>query len=216
MSLHRSRGVTTFANCSLIRPCVKNWKDPHYLRTGNQRQQQTYATLERLGIWRTLAAFDPMLAGTIPLDIDIASSDLDILCAVDSAAMARFVALLQAQYAHLPGFALTQKLINNSSAVVCRFRFQAFEIEIFGQDCPTERQQAFRHMIVENRILQAGGQAWRAAVRRLKEQGLKTEPAFATLLQLPGNPYEALLTLEGKSVAELQAWLPSLSHPSNI
>jgi hypothetical protein len=94
--------------------------------------------------------------------------------------------------------------------VVCSFRYQEFEIEVFGQDCPTERQQAFRHMVVEDRVLQAGGESWRSAVRQLKEQGLKTEPAFAKLLHLPGNAYEALLVLEGKSVEELRTWLPSL------
>jgi hypothetical protein len=190
---------------------VKNWKDPHYLLAGNKRQQLAYAALQNLGIWSTLSAFDPVLAGTVPLDIDIANSDLDILCAVDSTEMARFVGLLQAQYAHLPEFIVTQKLINQRPSVVCSFRFQEFEVEVFGQDCPTERQQAFRHMVVEDRVLQAGGEAWRAAVRRLKEQGLKTEPAFAKLLQLKGDPYESLLTLEGTSVEELRTALAPLS-----
>lgn len=189
---------------------VRNWKDPQYLCSGTPRQQQAYATLQNLGIWHTLATFDPVLAGTIPLDIDIASSDLDILCAVAPAEIMSFTEVLQAQYAHLPEFALTQKPINNSLAVVCRFRFLEFEVEIFGQDCPTERQDAFRHMVVEYYVLQAGGEMWRAAVRRLKEQGLKTEPAFAVLLHLPGNSYEALLSLEGKSVEALRAWLPRL------
>jgi hypothetical protein len=172
--------------------------------------------LQNLSIWRTLSAFDPVLAGTIPLDIDIASSDLDILCAVDSAETARFTQLLEAQYAHLPQFTLAQKLINHRASVVCRFRYQAFEIEVFGQDCPTERQQAFRHMVVEDCVLQAGGETWRVAVRQLKEQGLKTEPAFATLLQLAGNPYEALLTLEDQSVEELRTWLPALPPLARI
>lgn len=193
---------------------MKNWKDSYYLRTGNPRQQLAYATLKSLGIWRTLTTFDPVLAGTIPLNIDIASSDLDILCAVDSAKTARFVQLLHAQYAHLPEFIIAQKLINHRASVVCSFRYQGFEIEIFGQDCPTERKQAFRHMVVESLVLQAGGETWRAAVRQLKERGMKTEPAFAKLLQLPGNPYEALLVLEGRSVEELRAWLPKLAPPT--
>jgi hypothetical protein len=69
-----------------------------------------------------------------------------------------------------------------------------------------------RHLVIEAAILQAGGQAWRAAVQRLEQQGLRMEPAFAQLLHLPGDPYEALLTIEGKSVAELAAQLVQ-HHP---
>jgi hypothetical protein len=79
---------------------------------------------------------------------------------------------------------------------------------------PTAQQYAFRHSVVEHAVLRTGGPAWRAAVRRLKEQGLKTEPAFATLLQLPGNPYEALLTLEKLSPAELAARLARIALPA--
>ncbi len=68
-------------------------------------------------------------------------------------------------------------------------------------------------MLVEYAVLQAGGEPWRRAVQQLKEKGMKTEPAFAALLRLPGNPYEALLALEGKSHAELAACLPPLPTP---
>lgn len=189
---------------------MRNWKDLHYLQTGNPRQQRAYAALQNLGAFGLLRDFDPVLAGTIPLDIDVASSDLDLLCAVVPSEFARFKDLLHAHYAHLPGFMLAEQTINQRASVVCCLRYQDFAVEIFGQDCPTEAQNAFRHMIVEDRLLQAGGEAWRTAVRQLKEQGLKTEPAFATLLQLPGNPYEALLKLEGKSSEQLRVWLASL------
>jgi hypothetical protein len=72
---------------------------------------------------------------------------------------------------------------------------------------PTARQNGFRHLLVEAAVLAAGGEQWRRAVRRLKQQGLKTEPAFANLLRLSGDPYVALLELEGKTVAELQNYL---------
>lgn len=195
---------------------MRNWKDLNYLHIGTPRQQLAYATLQNLGVLTTLRDFGPVLAGTVPLDIDIASSDLDVLCAVAPAEASYFLSLLHSHYAHLPEFALAQKTINHRASVVCRFRYQAFVVEIFGQECPTEAQHAFRHMVVEDLVLQAGGEAWRKAVRQLKERGLKTEPAFASLLQLRGNAYEALLELEGKSIAELRAWMANLPPPLDV
>jgi len=51
-------------------------------------------------------------------------------------------------------------------------------------------------MLIENKILEQEGKQFRKKIIALKEQGYKTEPAFATLLGLEGNPYEALLELE--------------------
>ena len=49
----------------------------------------------------------------------------------------------------------------------------------YCQGLLTRQQRAYRHLLVEYAVLQAGGEAWRRAVRMLKQQGLKTEPAFA-------------------------------------
>ena len=195
---------------------MKDWKNLDYLRTGTSRQQLAYSALQHLGVLTTLREFDPVLAGTIPIGIDIASSDLDVLCAVAPEQVVNFQKLLRAHYAHLAGFALEQKCIGNSECVICQFDYQSFMVEVFGQDCPTQAQHAFRHMVVEDRVLQVGGEAWRTAVRQLKEGGLKTEPAFAALLRLKGNPYEALLELEGKSMEELRAWLANLPPPTHV
>jgi len=50
-------------------------------------------------------------------------------------------------------------------------------------------------MIIEYRILLEKGEDFRKQLIELKRQGLKTEPAFALLLGLEGNPYTELLSL---------------------
>jgi hypothetical protein len=49
-------------------------------------------------------------------------------------------------------------------------------------------QHVVRHMIVEERLLRHGGTEVRRQIRHLKSQGLKTEPAFAVVFRLPGDP----------------------------
>ena len=66
-------------------------------------------------------------------------------------------------------------------------------------------QYAYRHMIVEARLLKIGGPAARPAIRRLKREGRKTEPAFAHYFDLEGDPYETLLELDGLDVDALRA-----------
>ena len=192
---------------------MQDWKDLRYLQKGNSRQQRAYAVLAELALWRTLRAFDPVLAGTIPLAIDLPASDLDVICEVPLPSQVLFVQVLQGQYGHLAGFQLRHTVSQGQAAIVGRFCYAGVAIEVFGQALPTRQQYAVRHLVVEAAILQVGGEVWRAAVQRLKQQGLKTEPAFAQLLHLPGDPYEALLTLEGKSAAELAAQLAQQPLP---
>ena len=183
---------------------MQDWTDLRYLLHGNQWQRRAYSLLHALDLWTLLAGFNPLLAGTIPLNIDIPGSDLDVLCEVTPAETPRFSELLRTHYGHRPGFQLRQQTIGAQASIIGSFRYRGREVEVFGQAVPTAQQNGFRHLLIEAAVLEAGGEAWRRAVRRLKKQGLKTEPAFARLLQLPGNPYEALLTLEGKSEAEIR------------
>ncbi|TPG58917.1 DUF4269 domain-containing protein [Hymenobacter nivis] len=190
---------------------MQDWKDLRYLQKGNSRQQRAYAVLTELALWPTLHAFDPVLAGTIPLAIDLPTSDLDVICEVPLPSQTSFRQVLQDQYGHLTGFRLRHTVSQGQAAVVGSFCYAGVALEVFGQALPTSQQYAVRHLVVEAAVLQMGGEAWRAAVQRLKQQGVKTEPAFAQLLHLPGDPYEALLTLEGWPAAELAAQL--VQHP---
>lgn len=57
-----------------------NFDNIEYLQRGNNRQQQAYSTLMSNFILEKLKYFDPILVGTIPINIDIEGSDLDIIC----------------------------------------------------------------------------------------------------------------------------------------
>jgi hypothetical protein len=75
--------------------------------------------LDRLDLIATLAAFDPHVAGTPPLGLDMPSSDIDVLChVVDSAA---FVDCLWARDSARSGFRIHQ-WIGGKRTIVASFR----------------------------------------------------------------------------------------------
>jgi len=163
-----------------------------YLQSGSPYQQQAYAVLLKHAVFTKLCGFDPVLAGTIPIDIAIPSSDLDILCYYSNPL--EFKAHLLAGFGHYEGFSLSG--LQEPRAIVANFRADEFEIEIFGQDIPTQQQRGYRHLLVEHYLLETHGEAFRQQVIALKQQGIKTEPAFAQLLGLEGDPYTELLVYE--------------------
>ncbi|PTX19393.1 uncharacterized protein DUF4269 [Pontibacter mucosus] len=173
---------------------MPNFKDIAYLQAGNQRQRAAYEVLLKYEVMQKLASFDPLLAGTIPIGIDVERSDLDIICCWKSKADFRQTLLLY--FSGYPGFALKECAVRGQESMVARFWLDTFEVEVFGQSTPSREQHAYRHMLVEYDLLQTYGEPLRQQVVHLKKRGVKTEPAFARLLNLPGDPYEALLRLE--------------------
>ena len=152
-----------------------------------------------------LAPFRPLVAGTFPLGLQVAGSDLDVLC--EAPDLDAFEAFLDA---HPAWFAAGRRYRVESvapSACVAQIEVSGLPVEIFAQPVPVQRQVAFRHMVVEGRLLARGGAPLADAVRAMKAAGTKTEPAFAAVLGLPGDPYAALLGLEGCGAAELDALL---------
>lgn len=180
-----------------------DWNDISYLRRGTERQRAVYCVLQTLGIFAILRDYSPMLVGTIPLDIDVETSDLDVLCEVHDPDL--FLHRVASAFGHCDGFRVDKKAIGGVPSVIARFSYAGFPFEVFGQPRPVLDQNAYRHMVVEARLLSIGGEPARRAVRRLKGLGLKTEPAFARYFRLEGDPYETLLQLAPLSDAELQA-----------
>lgn len=172
------------------------------LRTGSARQRQAHAVLRELDLARALASFGPVLAGTLPLPIHTDASDLDVLCEVHDPAA--FIRAATAAYGDRPGFACERCEVRGVPSTLIRFRAGDFDVELFGQPLPARRQHGYRHLRVEARLLALGGESAVAAIRELRRAGLKTEPAFARWLRLPGDdPYLAVLALEARSDDEL-------------
>lgn len=162
-----------------------------YLKTGNPKQIQVYETLKQNKVMEVLSEFDPILAGTIPINIDIENSDLDIICYWKN--KAEFAFKISSSFENKTEFKIRETIIDQRESVIANFKIDDFEIEIFGQNIPSKNQNAYKHMIVEHEILESKGEKFRLEIIKLKQNGYKTEPAFGELLGLKTNPYLELL-----------------------
>lgn len=167
-----------------------------YLKTGTPKQQEAYNVLTQYSIMEYLQPYSPILAGTIPIDIDTENSDLDIICYWEH--VDQFKINLFNYFSGFKDFQLVDKMVQDERTVIANFIVESFEIEIFGQNKPSQEQYAYRHMVVEYYILLSRGNQFRQTIRELKDQGFKTEPAFALALGLKGDPYLELLKYEEK------------------
>ncbi len=173
-----------------------NFDSLEYLQNGTHRQRQAYAVLTNNQILSKLKQFDPILVGTIPINIDIESSDLDIICCYSD--KQDFIKTVTDNFKKEEKFTICEHQNLDASSIVANFFVDNFEIELFGQSIPTKQQLAYRHMMVENNLLNQYGEQFRQQIIELKRQGHKTEPAFAIALGLTGDPYQELLKFEQK------------------
>ncbi|AUN99533.1 DUF4269 domain-containing protein [Bacteriovorax stolpii] len=179
-----------------------DFKNPGYLKEGTPRQKEAYKTLSSLKIFELLNSYSPILTGTIPIDIDLPESDLDIICS--SSDLTAFAAQVKVHFGDCQRFKQSLSEINNEESVVTNFFAEGFDLEIFCQNKSTDKQNAYLHMLAEAKVIAIGGEAFKKQARLLKTKGIKTEPAFAQLLSLPGDPYQAVLDLNHLSEEKLR------------
>ncbi len=165
-----------------------------YLSEGTPHQREVYQLLNTSKIMEKLADYTPVLAGTVPLDIAVEGSDLDILCYCPD--VEEFRKVIVQRWGHLEGFTCSLNAIRSRHAVVASFKLGGWMMEIYGEDTPVCQQLGYRHLLIEHRVLSVKGDDFREQVITLKRSGLKTEPAFAQLLGLSGDPYEMLLLID--------------------
>ncbi|NUC18192.1 DUF4269 domain-containing protein [Bacillus mycoides] len=163
-----------------------------YLQSGNDKQQKVYDVLNKLNIMEGLALYSPVLCGTIPIKIDTLQSDLDIVMEVHNFDV--FEQEMRSLYGSYKGFKVKKKKIKTTESIKVNFEFEGFEFELFAQPKPVRNQNAYRHMIVEHILLMQHPHI-REEIIHLKENGLKTEPAFAQVLKIDGAPLSILVTI---------------------
>lgn len=173
----------------------------HKLKSGTALQQEVYELVCRHRFMEMLHAYHPLLVGTVPLDIQVPGSDLDLICEVRDFATFRREA--HTHFGHYPGYAVQEREVDGVPRIKVNFHCEHWPIELFGQPVPTPQQNGYRHMMIEARLLSLYGEDFKQRIIHLKQNGLKTEPAFAKVLHLEGDPYIELLKLEGKTDAEL-------------
>ena len=169
-----------------------------------ERNEKVFSAIQKLGILKSLRKFEPLIAGTFALGIETENSDVDVLVGCDN--LEQMLEECQ-QFSALPGF---EKYLDEDSGekyALCRFVFEGVPFEIFGQRQRSVKQRAYKHFQVEERLLKLGGDRFRREIQKLRGLGEKTEPAFAKVLQLQGDPFLALLELHGKPESELTALL---------
>lgn len=156
--------------------------------------------VRRIDILGILAPFDPHVIGTLPLGIARPGSDIDIVCcAVGRSATAT---LLWEHFRAADGFAIYQWSANGRP-LIARFEAYGWPFEIFASADPVSEQPGWQHFEIERRLLGLSEPAFRTAILALRAGGEKTEPAFANLLGLPGDPYRAMSALFSASDDEL-------------
>lgn len=177
---------------------TQDWKNISYLKHGNPRQQKVYAILMETKILERLKDHAPIVVGTIPLGIDIPSSDLDVVCQLNN--QDDIHDLVTKYYGHYDRFKITQM---GERAYAYNFWFEGCEIEIYASAVPTERSNSYRHLLIGSRLLQLYGEEFRKKIIQLKEKGYHTEPAIAKLLNLQGEIYETIFAIEDYTDEEL-------------
>ena len=183
---------------------LRRWHDIGYLLQGSEAQRRAYRILTDRQILDHLEPYDAVLAGTFPLDLAVAGSDLDILCEVHAHSL--FAVHVEHCFGKQNGFQLENTGRVGSQATIVNFVVDSLPVQLFGEQTPVAEQAAYLHMDVEYRLLELGGMKARERILELKKAGIKTEPAFAAWLGLDGDPYAALLELASFSDEGLSIW----------
>ena len=170
---------------------ITNYLNIEYLKEGNQIQKKVYKTIKKFDVLEKLNKYNPIIVGTFPLKINVECSDIDIIGQTDN--FNDTIDDLIEKFCQNHDFMIQVSEDETSKFVLCSFWLKKFRVEIYLENKNPIDQMAYKHMLIEAKILDKMGESFKENIINLKNKGIKTEEAFAQLLQLEGNPYDALL-----------------------
>ncbi|MGY4477466.1 DUF4269 domain-containing protein [Bradyrhizobium sp. USDA 3364] len=209
----RSRFPQVSAHLQSFTPSTRAWycvvaisRACHAMTVGHYTSAVTSsAAMERL------KPFDPRIVGTLPLGLAVPGSDVDIVChAPDPNA---FADIVWTHYQSADDFTL-YRWTSPTRPVIARFVWDGWAFELFGDQRPVEQQPGWIHFEVERRLLALDDGRLQRAIRELRTGGAKTEPAFAAVLGISGDPYRGLIELAAETDATLRARLAACDFGS--
>lgn len=153
--------------------------------------REARAILDRADVFGRLAPFDPRWVGSIPLDVHGPDADADIACTAGP----DLAVFREALIAAFPDAAVADNEHAGEASVIARLTLEGMPVEIFGRCRPVETHESYIHWLAEDRLLNLAEDRFRDDIRAAKAGGLKTEPAFARVLGLGGDPFAELLKL---------------------
>mgnify|MGYP000848850853 CR=1 FL=1 len=163
-----------------------------YLKNGSEIQRKSFNLLKEYMVFEHLSEYNPILIGTIPIDIAIEESDLDIACEVYD--LKEFEKNCLKHFGIHKEYNFKIKTLRGKEVGIVNFKIADMRVELYAEGIVVTEQYGYKHMVKEHHLLMQFGQVFRTEILRLKAQGIKTEAAFAHLLNLEGDPYESLLT----------------------
>ncbi len=165
------------------------------------RKDEALQALGRSAILDSLSDYSPTVVSTLLVGLDIEGSDIDVICCYPT--QARFVEDLRCCCQQHEDFHLSVA----TDRVVASFTVDGFCIELFATEQAIQKQAAYQHFQVMQRLVELGGNRFTESVKLLKRKGLKTEPAIAQLLNLSGDPFAAVADLQDCNDAKLTTLL---------
>jgi hypothetical protein len=110
-----------------------NARGPETPSTRPDRRPYQEALAER-GVLEVLAPFDPRIAGTPPLGLDLPGSDIVLCFAPDAHA---FTDTVWHNFSNAPAF-MAKQLVRAPRPVVASFEVAGWRIELYGEAIPVE------------------------------------------------------------------------------
>ena len=162
-----------------------------------ETNEPVFSALKSSRILEQLKPFSPVVAGTFPLGIYNEQSDLDIL--VSHSELDKVKRHVLSLYGNCPRFVDELSEVKGVRSYIANFCEDDIPIEIFAQTTASINQTAYRHFQIEEQLLKVGSEVFLSEVKKRRQMGLKTEPAFADVLGFQGCPFEKLLELDDLS-----------------